>query len=110
MCTRSSLVFREDGTRQRRIAMLQAWIAEDLAHGDEALGGALTKWRDEILTRLHTRRPLIIRIPELFVRHLGLSNQRVLINESHEVLEVVSRNGRKTRNAQTGRVIVPAQV
>lgn len=91
----------------RRTAMLQTWIDEDLATGDEELTTALQKWFSEIQPRLEDARPILIRIPQLFVTHLRLPTQRALITESHEVLAVQARNGRKARSAQTGRVLVP---
>jgi hypothetical protein len=91
----------------RRTAMLQQWIDEDLATGDEDLATALQKWFSEIQPRLEDTRPILIRIPNLFVTHLRLPTQRALITESQEVLAVQARNGRKARSAQTGRVLVP---
>lgn len=101
---------QREETRRRRTAMLLEWVQADLAEQNESLSGALLKWREELMQRLTNRRPILIRIPRIFVEHLGLSSQKVLITESHEVLSVQSSNGRNARNAQTGRVIVPPQV
>tara|TARA_Y100000310_G_C20516474_1_gene731440 strand:- start:441 stop:836 length:396 start_codon:yes stop_codon:yes gene_type:complete len=91
----------------RRTAMLQTWIDEDLGNGDGGLATALLKWFSEIQPRLEVTRPILIRVPQLFVTHLRLPTQRALVTESHEVLAVQVRNGRKAHNAQTGRVLVP---
>lgn len=95
---------------RRRTTMLQTWIDEDLANGDGELTTALRKWFEEIQPRLKKNRPILIRVPHLFVTHLRLSNQRALVTESHEVLEVQARNGRKARNVQPGRVLVRQEV
>ncbi|PIQ75767.1 hypothetical protein COU78_00145 [Candidatus Peregrinibacteria bacterium CG10_big_fil_rev_8_21_14_0_10_49_24] len=110
MHSHTSEEFFAESDKRRRTAMLQVWIQEDLDTGDEGLTTALRKWFDEIRPRLKTTRPILIRVPQLFVTHLGLSNQRALVTESHEVLEVQARNGRKARNVQTGRVLVQQEV
>ena len=98
-----------DALRNQRTATIVQWIEADTMAGDATLTTALLRWRNDIMPRLHDVRPLLIRIPQLFVQHLGLSNQRVLITESHEVLEVLDHNGKGTHNMLLGRVIVPSK-
>ena len=101
---------QREETRNRRTTMIQGWVREDLAADNQSLSEALLKWREELMERLTSRRPLLIRIPRIFVEHLGLPSQKVIINESHEVRQVLIRNGQDAQGVQTGQVIVPPKV
>lgn len=87
-----------------RLAALQRWIAADRAEGVFSLDGALRKWRDDVVTRLIARRPLRIRIPELFQTALGLRGPKVVITEDGSVY---TYTGRKGSDFRLERLIVP---
>ena len=97
-----SLEMSIEGTT--RLQALQRWISTDRVEGDFLLTGALRKWRDDVVTRLSSLRPLRIRIPELFQTALSLHGQKVVILEDSSVHEYL---GRGASGFRLGRLIVP---
>lgn len=89
----------------KRMNALDAWIRFERNPGE-----ALCNWRNDVCKRVQpsTQRPLLIRIPKIFMDELKLTLQRVQLQADGSVLEVLEYNRTKTKlNVKTGRVIVP---
>jgi hypothetical protein len=68
-----------------RTRMLEEWIAEDNANGDPTYSGALTKWRDDVVSRLINKLPCSIRMPICLMHASKLSNQKVWIERDGSI-------------------------
>jgi len=75
-----------------RASLLEQWVLEDLAAGNTTLTGALSKWAEDVAGRLKDfnlknefQDSVRCRIPWIFVDHLNLAGQRVLLTKGLEV-------------------------
>lgn len=93
-----------DVAGRARLAQLEQWIADCLRNGDASLAQALKNWRDEVITRLPCP-PQRIRIPMIFVRHLRLESQRVLLTEGNAIVALTCRDGKW----KCGMLLIPRQ-
>ena len=89
---------------EARLRLLNQWVQADRLESDHLLNGALRKWRNDVITRLHVLRPQRIRIPQVFLEPQGLSSQLVVILEDGSVREYL---GRDASGMCLGRLIVP---
>ena len=88
MC-RSQTAFYDTDLVTRRTTELEQHVQED--HDQDHLSNALRWWLTDVLPRiLDENRPLIIKIPGIFVQRLKLKHQEVLLTARKEVFALES--------------------
>ena len=87
MCETSTLSPSRDAAGDARYEELVRNVKADITMGLHNLPNALRSWRDEVVNRLPSLRPLHIRIPQIFVDHLALRSQKVIIKSDGSVYE-----------------------
>ena|SRR3989344_1529977 len=106
MCETLTLAPMRDAAGDARYRKLVQDVNADLVAGNFDLRNVLKEWRDEVVHRLSSLRPQAFRIPQIFVDHLGLRSQKVIIKSDGSVYEHLGHNG--SREFIYGPLVVPA--
>ena len=106
MCETLTLAPMRDAAGDARYRKLVQDVNADLVAGNFDLRNVLKEWRDEVVHRLSSLRPQAFRIPQIFVDHLGLRSQKVIMNPDGSVHERLGGNAK--RGFVYGHQVVPA--
>ena len=76
---------RKQSQRWQREGLIRTWMEEDRSAGRVDLSGAFAHWRDDLVKRIDSHRPRVVRLPGILAEARNLKSRDVLIDLANAV-------------------------